>query len=151
MSRAYTPPRSSPLRRRRGRKSTRRSPRAYLQLRRGQKGRCVRFRAVSRAAVRWHCAQLRGRFPPRDRADIRAGRPVRPYPSPLEESPSRITTSQLSLALLLFLVFVAAEISSALLELELEHYNLGIRSQPQRRSPRPGSARSENLHPPDLA
>src|ERR1700681_4454026 len=68
----------------------RRSPRAYLELRRDQKGRCVRFRAVSRAAVRWHYAQLRGRFPPRDRAGIRAGRPVRPYPSPLEESPSRV-------------------------------------------------------------
>jgi hypothetical protein len=41
------------------------------------------------------------------------------------------------------------EISYTLLK--LEDYDLGIRSQPQRRSPGSCSARSENLHPPDLA
>jgi len=35
--------------------------------------------------------------------------------------------------------------------LELQHNNFGIRSQPQRRSPRSRSARSENLHLPDSA
>jgi hypothetical protein len=35
--------------------------------------------------------------------------------------------------------------------LEFEHYNLGIRPQPQRRSPRSCSTRSKDLHPPDPA
>ena len=35
--------------------------------------------------------------------------------------------------------------------LELKHYNLGIRTQPQRRSPGSCSARSENLHLADPA
>jgi hypothetical protein len=44
---------------------------------------------------------------------------------------------------------LAAESDETLLE--LKHYNLGIRSQPQRRSPRSCSAGSENLHFPDAA
>ena len=35
--------------------------------------------------------------------------------------------------------------------LELQHYNLGIRTQSQRRAPSAGSARGEDLHLPDTA
>src|SRR5271155_4353283 len=45
--------------------------------------------------------------------------------------------------------FIAVGSYEALLE--LEHHNLGIRSQPQRRSPGSCSARSENLHLPNPA
>jgi transcriptional accessory protein Tex/SPT6 len=46
-------------------------------------------------------------------------------------------------------VSLAVEICDTLPE--LQHHNLGIRSQPQRRSPRSRSAGSEKLHPPDPA
>jgi hypothetical protein len=117
---AYTPPRSSLLRRRRGRKSMRRSPRAYLQLRREQRRRCGSSRHSRR----------------RPRATI----PV---------SPGRITFTHCHLPAHSGIAEMDGKELVTLLE--PKHYNLGIRSQPQRRSPGSCSTRSENLHLPDPA
>ena len=67
---------------------------------------------------------------------------------PLIESPSRMNAFRLRRHRPLFLGFLATKSYKLL---ELNHYNLGIRSQPQRWSPRSRSAGSENLHLPDPA